>query len=148
MFDLVAVLFALGLLMYLAYRGITLILVAPGAALLAVLLTGGLPILAAYTQVFMTNTGQFIAAFFPLFLLGAIFGKLMDDSSSAKSIAGSVSAWLGPERAIASVVLCCAVLTYGGVSAFVVAFAIYPVAAALFRAADIPQRPIPGALAL
>jgi len=134
--------------MYLAFRGITLILLAPATALLAVVLTGGLPVLAAYTQIFMTNTGDFIVAFFPLFLLGAIFGKLMDDSGSAKSIAASVSDWLGPQRSIVSVVLCCGVLTYGGVSAFVVAFAIFPVAAALFRTADIPKRLIPGTLAL
>jgi len=148
MIDLLAVLFALGLLMYLAFKGITLILLAPGAALLAVAITGGLPILAAYTQIFMSNTGSFIVAFFPLFMLGAIFGRLMDDSESAKSIAGAVCAWLGPQRVIVSVVLCCAVLTYGGVSAFVVAFAIFPVAAALFRDADIPKRLIPGSLAL
>jgi H+/gluconate symporter-like permease len=148
MFDLVAVLIALGLLIYFAYRGVTLILLAPAAALLAVALTAGLPILAAYTQVFMSGCGQFFISFFPLFMVGAIFGKLMDDSGSAKSIARSVSAWLGPQRAIASIVLCCAVLTYGGVSAFVVAFAVYPVAAALFRDADIPKRLIPGALAL
>ena len=148
MLDVIAVLVALGLLMYLAFRGITLILLAPLAALLAALLTGGLPILGAYTQIFMANTGDFIVAFFPLFLLGAIFGKLMDDSGSAKSIAQSVSTWLGPRRSIVSVVLCCGVLTYGGVSAFVVAFAIFPVAAALFRTAQIPKRLIPGALAL
>jgi H+/gluconate symporter-like permease len=148
MIDILAILVALGLLMYLAFRGITLILLAPGMALLTVILTGGLPILAAYTQIFMTNTGDFIVAFFPLFMLGAIFGKLMDDTGSAKSIAQSVSRWLGPERSIISVVLCCGVLTYGGVSAFVVAFAIFPVAAALFRAADIPKRLVPGALAL
>jgi len=148
MIDLLAVLLALGLLMYLAFKGITLILLAPAAALLAVAITGGLPILAAYTQIFMSNTGDFIVAFFPLFMLGAIFGRLMDDSGSAKSIAGAVCTWLGPQRAVVSVVLCCAVLTYGGVSAFVVAFAIFPVAAALFRDADIPKRLIPGSLAL
>ncbi len=148
MIDLLAVLLALGLLIYLAFRGITLILLAPGAGLLAALLTGGLPLLAAYTQIFMSNTGQFIVSFFPLFLLGAIFGKLMDDTCSAQSIARGVSRWLGAQRAIASVVLCCAVLTYGGVSAFVVAFAIFPVAAALFRGANIPKRLIPGAIAL
>ena len=148
MFDIVIVVIALGLLMYLAFRGFTLILLAPATALFAAALSGGLPILGAYTQIFMTNTGQFIVSFFPLFLLGAVFGKLMDDTGSARSIARSVSAWLGPQRAVAAVVLCCAVLTYGGVSAFVVAFAIYPVAAALFRDADIPKRLIPGALAL
>ncbi|WP_448204855.1 GntP family permease [Azospirillum sp. sgz302134] len=148
MTDLAAVLVALGLLMLLAYRGVTLLIAAPATALLAALLTGGLPILGAYTQIFMSNTGSFIVSFFPLFMLGAIFGKLMDDTGSARSLARLVSARLGPERAVVSVVLCCAVLTYGGVSAFVVAFAIYPVAAALFRNAGIPKRLIPGALAL
>jgi H+/gluconate symporter-like permease len=117
-------------------------------ALLAALMTGGLPLLAAYTQIFMTSTGDFIVSFFPLFMLGAIFGKLMDDSGSAKSIARYVVEKIGAERAIVAVVLCCGVLTYGGVSLFVVAFAIFPVAAALFRDADIPKRLIPGTLAL
>lgn len=138
MYDLFAVVAALGLLMYLAYRGISLLILAPAMALLAAVLTGDLPVLAAYTKIFMTNVGDFIIAFFPLFMLGAIFGKLMDDSGCAKSIARSVSAWLGPERAILSVVLCCAVLTYGGVSAFVVAFAVFPIAAALFRGMEYP----------
>jgi len=148
MLDLAVVLLALFVLIFFAFRGVTLILLAPAGALLAVVLTGGLPLLAAYTQIFMGNTGDFIASFFPLFLLGALFGKLMDDTGSARKIADTVSTWLGPERAIASVVLCCAVLTYGGVSAFVVAFAVYPLAAALFRQAGIPKRLIPGALAL
>jgi H+/gluconate symporter-like permease len=148
MIDILAILLALGLLMFLAFRGVTLLLLAPGMALLAALLTGGLPLLAAYTQIFMTNTGEFIIAFFPLFMLGAIFGKLMDDSGSAQAIARAVIAWLGPARAIVAVVLCCGLLTYGGVSLFVVAFAIFPVAAALFRDADIPKRLIPGTLAL
>jgi len=148
MIDLFAVLLALALLIYLAYRGFSLLLLAPGAALLAALLSGGMPILGAFTQIYMINTGQFIIAFFPLFLLGAVFGKLMDDSGAAVSISNAVSSWLGRHRAIASVVLCCAVLTYGGVSAFVVAFAIFPVAAAMFRESGIPKRLIPGALAL
>ncbi len=148
MIDIAAILMALGLLMYLAFRGVTLLVLAPGMALLAALLTGGLPLLAAYTQIFMASTGDFIVAFFPLFMLGAIFGKLMDDSGSARAIARWVIAKLGAERAIIAVVLCCGVLTYGGVSLFVVAFAIFPVAAALFRDADIPKRLIPGTLAL
>jgi len=148
MIDVVIVFLALVLLMYLAYRGITLLILAPGIAVLASVLTAGFPALAAYTQIFMSNMGDFIIAFFPLFLLGAIFGKLMDDSGSAAAIAKTVIRWLGPEQAILAVVLCCAVLTYGGVSLFVVAFAIYPIAASLFRDADIPKRLIPASLAL
>jgi len=148
MMDILAVLLSLVLLMYFAFRGVTLLILAPLLALLAAALTGALPLLASFTQIFMTNTGDFIVSFFPLFFLGAIFGKLMDDSGAARSIAHWVIAKLGDDKAILAVVLCCAILTYGGVSLFVVAFAIYPIAAALFREADIPKRLIPGALAL
>lgn len=148
MMDVVAVVLSLALLMYFAFRGVTLLILAPLLALLAAALTGALPLLASFTQIFMINTGEFIISFFPLFFLGAIFGKLMDDSGSARSIAHWVIGKLGGDKAILAVVLCCAVLTYGGVSLFVVAFAIYPIAAALFRDADIPKRLIPGALAL
>ncbi|WP_260065358.1 GntP family permease [Ruegeria sp. B32] len=147
-YELLGILLPLILLMYLAFKGITLLILAPLMALLAAILTGGLPPIAAYTQVFMMNAADFIFAFFPLFFLGAIFGKLMDDSGSANAIARWIVAKLGKGNAILSVVICCAVLTYGGVSLFVVAFAIFPIAAALFRDADVPKRLIPGAIAL
>jgi H+/gluconate symporter-like permease len=115
---------ALILLMYLAYRGITVLLTAPLMAMVAVLFALEAPILGSYTQVFMKATGDFIILYFPLFLLGAIFGKLMDDSGSAKSISQWTVEKFGHERSILVVVLSCAVLTYGGVSLFVVAFAI------------------------
>jgi H+/gluconate symporter-like permease len=47
-----------------------------------------------------------------------------------------------------AIVLACGILTYGGVSLFVVAFAVYPIAVALFRRADVPKRLIPAAIAL
>jgi H+/gluconate symporter-like permease len=141
-------LLALGALILLAYRGVSVLLAAPLAALLAVVVTGGLPLLASYTQVFMPAAGQFVVSFFPLFLLGAVFGKLMDASGSARSIADAAVRALGAERAILAVVLSCAVLTYGGVSLFVVAFAVFPIATALFGASGIPRRLIPASIAL
>jgi len=147
MSGLVGILLALALLIWLAYRGVSVLVLGPLCALLAVLLAGA-PLLASYTQVFMPALGRFIVAFFPLFLLGAVFGKLMEDSGSARSIAQWLVNRLGSQRSIMAVVLACAVLTYGGVSLFVVAFAIYPIAAALFRTADIPKRLIPATIAL
>ena len=117
-------------------------------ASLAVLLAGETLILGAYTQVFMKATGNFIILYFPLFLLGAIFGKLMDDSGSAQAIAQWAVEKFGQERSILVVVLSCALLTYGGVSLFVVAFAIVPIAEMLFRNNGLPKRLIPGAVAL
>jgi len=148
MTGILGIALALGLLMALAYRGISVLILAPLMALLAALLSPGTPLLASYTQVFMPALGGFIVAFFPLFLLGAVFGKLMEDSGAARVIAHGIVARLGAQRAILAIVLACAVLTYGGVSLFVVAFAVYPIAAALFREADIPKRLIPGTIAL
>lgn len=148
MTGMLGVLLALGLLIFLAYRGVSVLLLGPAMALVAAFFAAGTPLLATYTQVFMSSAGGFIVQFFPLFLLGAIFGKLMDDSGAAEAIAQGIVGRLGQDRAILAVVLACAVLTYGGVSLFVVAFAVYPIAAALFRQADIPKRLIPATIAL
>ena len=145
--PLLGIFLSLALLMYLAYRGITVIVLAPLLALLAVAFAGG-PLLGTYTQVFMREAGKYVANYFPLFLLGAVFGKLMADSGSADAIARWIVRRTGPRRALLAVVLACAVLTYGGVSLFVVAFAVFPIAAGLFREADVPKRLIPGAIAL
>ncbi len=146
--GLIGIFLSLGLLMYLAYRGINVLILAPLLALLATLFAGGLPLLATYTQVFMPALGNYLIQFFPLFLLGAIFGKLMADSGSARAIAEWFTDKMGAGQAIAAVVLACGVLTYGGVSLFVVAFAVYPIANALFRRSDTPKRLLPAALAL
>jgi H+/gluconate symporter-like permease len=148
MISLLGILLALVLLMALAYRGVRVLLLAPLMALLAAAFSADAPLLASYTQVFMPALGGFVIAFFPLFLLGAVFGKLMEDSGAAQTIAEAITLALGAHRAVLAIVLACAVLTYGGVSLFVVAFAVYPIAAALFRQADIPKRLIPGTIAL
>jgi len=146
--GLLGVLLALGLLIWLAYRGVSVLLLGPVMALLAAAFAADTPLMATYTQLFMQAAGSFIVQYFPLFLLGAIFGKLMDDSGAAEAIAQGIVAKLGAARAILAVVLACAVLTYGGVSLFVVAFAVYPIGAALFRQSDIPKRLLPATIAL
>jgi len=146
--SIASIVLALLLLMYLTYRGLGVLWLAPLLASLAVLLSDSPPALAHFTQVFMPALGGFVIAFFPLFLLGALFGKLMQVSGAADAVAQAMGVWLGRDRAILAVVLACALLTYGGVSLFVVAFAAYPIAASLFRQAAIPKRLIPGAIAL
>jgi H+/gluconate symporter-like permease len=145
--EVIAIVVSLGLLMAFAYRGLPVIVFAPVFALLAVALSG-LPLLPSFTESFMGHAAAYVRSFFPLFLLGAIFGKLMETSGAAGSIAVAIAGAVGARRAIAAVVLACAVLTYGGVSLFVVAFAVYPLAAVMFREAGIPRRLIPGAIAL
>jgi H+/gluconate symporter-like permease len=145
--GLIGILLALGLLIWLAYRGWSVLLLAPGAALVAAAAAGE-PLLAHWTQTFMGSAARFLAQFFPLFLLGALFGKLMDDSGSVQAIAGFMTQRLGPQRAALAVVLAGALVTYGGVSLFVAFFVLAPMAQALFRAADIPHRLMPATIAL
>ena len=145
--GLFGILLGLTLLVWLAYRGWSILLLAPGAALIAAAFAGG-PLLAYWTQTFMDSASRFVAQFFPLFLLGSLFGKLMEDSGSVSAIAEFMTERLGPARAILTVVLAGALVTYGGVSLFVAFFVLVPMAQALFRTADLPNRLIPAAVAL
>ncbi|WP_097026237.1 GntP family permease [Clostridium peptidivorans] len=148
MLGVIGIMISLVLLMYLAYRGITVLILAPALALLAVVFSGELPLLVTYTEVFMKDFAGYAKTYFPLFLFGAVFGKIMDDSGAAKSIANFIAHKLGKDKAMLAVVLSCAVLTYGGVSLFVVAFAVYPIAVELFKESNLPKRLIPGTIAL
>lgn len=143
--GLAGIVLGLALLIGLAFRGWSVLLLAPIAALIAAA-AGGEPLLAHWTQTFMTGAAGFVAQFFPLFILGALFGKLMDDSGAVRSIAAKVSGSLGPERAVLAVVLVGALVTYGGVNLMVAFFVIVPMAEALFREASIPRRLMPAAV--
>ncbi len=142
------VLAALCFLMWVAYRGYSVILFAPIAALGAVFLTDPGLVAPMFTGLFMDKMVGFLKLYFPVFLLGAVFGKLIEISGFSKSIVAATIRVVGAQRAMLAIVLVCALLTYGGVSLFVVVFAVYPFAAELFRQGDIPKRLIPGTIAL
>jgi H+/gluconate symporter-like permease len=145
--GLLGILVGLGLLVLFAFRGWSVLLLAPLAALSAALFSRE-PLLAHWTQTFMTSAAGFLAQFFPLFLLGALFGKLMEDSGSVSAIASFMTQRLGPQRAVLAVVLAGALVTYGGVSLFVAFFVLAPMAQELFRATGIPRRLMPAAIVL
>lgn len=145
--GLLGILAGLGFLVWLSFRGWSVLVLAPVAALIVALFSGE-PLLAHWTQTFMLAAAGFVAQFFPLFLVGAIFGKLMDDSGSVAEITRFMTEKLGIQRAILAVVLAGALVTYGGVSLFVAFFVIAPMAQGLFRTANIPNRLMPAAIAL
>src|SRR3974377_678859 len=145
--SLLGILVGLGLLVGFAFRGWPFVPRAPIAAFPAALFSGE-PLLAHWTQTFMASASHFLAQFFPLFLLGALFGKLMEDSGSVTAIAYLIIRKLGHGRAVLAVVLASALVTYGGVSLFVAFFVIGPMAQELFRAARVPRHLMPAAIAL
>lgn len=142
-----AVLFGgLALLMALVVRGKSVFVVAPLCAALVVTLSGGDPV-RAMTGPYMEGFADYLRKFYLVFALGAAFGRIFEDSGAAAVIADRVGQWLGVRRAALAVVLACAVLTYGGVSLFVVGFSVFPLARRLFQAANLPRRFIPAAIA-
>ncbi|MGI8313845.1 GntP family permease [Halobacillus mangrovi] len=144
---MLGILLGLVVLMALAYMGWSIIWVAPIAAGV-VAVTGGLDLLDAYKDTYMSGFVDFAKAWFPVFMLGAIFGKLMEDTGMARSVAVAFTKVIGTKRAILGVLVSAAVLTYGGVSLFVVVFAVYPLALSLFREADISRKLIPATIGL
>jgi H+/gluconate symporter-like permease len=137
--------FSIGLIMVLAFKGWSTIWVAPLAACI-VALTGGLDLIGTYLGAYMQGFATFSRDFFPAFMLGAIFGKLMDSTLMAKSVALAISKLMGPRHAILAVIIAGSVLTYGGVSMFVAVFALFPICLVLFREANIPRRLIPASI--
>ncbi|MCZ0756114.1 GntP family permease [Anoxybacillus sp. J5B_2022] len=154
MWSMIGLIGGLGLLIYLTMRGMNLFIAAPLCALIVAVLSG-LPLFpqlvgegeANFVGNYMAGFSGFIQSWYLMFLLGAIFGKLMEDSGAAESVSKWIVDKIGVKRAALAVVLACAVLTYGGVSLFVVAFSVYPMAVSLFKQANLPRRFIPGALA-
>lgn len=146
--SLFIVIAALVLLMLAAYRGYSVILFAPLAALGAVLLTDPSAVAPAFSGIFMEKVVGFLKLYFPVFLLGAVFGKVIELSGYSRSIVAAAIRYIGSSHANVVIVAVCALLTYGGVSLFVVVFAVYPFAAELYRQSNIPKRLMPGAIAL
>ena len=170
--SLFSIFLGLGLLMFLAYKGNSIIWVAPLCAAFVALLSG-LPILqtyiafgrgafdanktydtfreaynvGAYTGSYMRGAAEYFVQWFPAFFLGAVYGKVMDMTGSARSLAEALVKLIGPKRAVAAVVLPCMLMTYGGISLFVVVFVIYPMGYAIYRAANLPRTLLPGAIA-
>ena len=151
MISMIGLILSLALIIFLAYKGYSTIITAPIVALLTVLLIGGdsnTHLMVHYTEVYMGGFAGFVKNYFPIFLTGAIFAKLMEEALYAKSIANFITKNLGKDKTILAVVLAGAILTYGGVSLFTVAFVLYPIANVLFKESNIPKRLIPGTIAL
>ena len=139
------IVFSLILLMFFAYRGYSIIFIAPIFAVIAAIGSGhaSMPV---YREIYMTKAAEYIKTYYPVFLLGAVFAKVMEQGGLAAAVADKIVSALGRDKAILAVLLGCGVLTYGGLSVFVVAFVMYPFAAILFKQADIPKRLLPGLL--
>ncbi len=147
--NILAIFIGLVLLMILAYKGYSIIWVAPFCAIIVAILSGitGKPLLDKYIVDYMDGAAGYFKAWFPAFFLGAVYGKVMDMTGSARSLANWLVKLIGEKQAVLAVVIPCMLMTYGGISLFVVVFVIYPMGYAIYRAANLPRTLLPGAIA-
>lgn len=140
MWSLITIVISLVLLIVLALRGFSIIIIAPVVSLF-VMVTNGLPVLETFQETYMSGFINYVKNYFLIFLFAAIFGKLMDDSGAARQIANLLLKIVGKDskyKVLVAVMIICAFLTYGGISLFVVIFAVLPIAKPLFKELDIP----------
>ena len=151
--SLIGIFAGLGLMIFLTYKGHSIIWVAPLSAFIVVLfalgtgLGDGRTLLSSYTVDYMTGVGEYFISWFPTFLLGAIYGKVMEMTGSAKALADLIIKLIGRRFVVLAVLIPCMLLTYGGISLFVVVFIIYPMGYAIYRAANVPRTLLPSAIA-
>lgn len=144
--SLFGIFVGLVVLILLAYRGHSIVWVAPFSAVIVALLSG-MDVLQTYLGDYINGTAGYVISWFPAFFLGAVYGKIMDRTGSARSLANKLVSLIGSKYAILAVVLPCLLMTYGGISLFVVVFVIYPMGYAIYREADLPRTLLPGAIA-
>lgn len=147
MLGIIGILIAIALLIFLAYRGWNLIVASLICSLVVVLSSYG-DIPNAFAVNYAEGFKYFAGTYFIIFVLGALFGQVMGDSGSATAISRKLLDVFGPSRAILVTVLATCVLTYGGVSVFIVIFTVYPLALVLFKTANLPKRLIAGSVAI
>ncbi|MBQ3434681.1 MAG: GntP family permease [Selenomonadaceae bacterium] len=143
--GIIMIALSLVLLIFFAYRGWSIIFIAPLFAVVAAIGSGHDP-MPVFSEIYMTKAAEYVKTYYPVFLLGAVFAKIMEEGGLAASVANKIVQTLGKEKAILAILIGCGVLTYGGLSVFVVAFVMYPFAAILFKEANYAKRLLPGLL--
>ncbi len=115
-------------------------------ASLVVIITNRMDLWEAISQHYGTFMKNYAGSYLMLFFLGTLFGAIMGSSGAAKAIACKIVDALGTKRALLVVVIISAILSYGGVSLFVIVFTLYPIALVLFKEGNVSKRLFPAAL--
>ena len=129
----------------LAFKQVSALILAPVITIF-VAVCSGLPILASLQNQFMPAAGDYVIKYFLIFFVGALFGAVYQFTGAAESIARAIVK-VSKGKYAAPIIMCITgILTFGGVSGFVVFFVIYPIAIQLFREANLTRRLLPAAI--
>lgn len=143
--GVLGILLSITVLIVLSYRGLNSFIASLVAATVAIV-TNGMPFWETISSRYAASMKGFIGGYFLLFVLGAIYGEIMKRSGAAESIAHKMILWFGAKYALLATIVVTAVMSYGGISVFVIIFAIYPLAMQLFKEANISKDLMPAVI--
>lgn len=143
--GILVLLLALLLFGLLAFKQINALILAPLVTIF-VIVCSGMPILTSLKELFMPAASAYVTSYFLVFFVGALFGAVYQHTGAAESISKTLAGLCKGKFVAPIIMTITGILTYGGVSGFVVFFVIYPIALNMFKEANLTRRLIPGAI--
>lgn len=141
--GVIGLLLGIAALIVLSYRGVNAF-VASLISSAIVIVTNWMPFWGTFTDAYATGMKNFAGSYFLVFGLAAAYGELMKVSGSAESVATQLFKLFGTKWAPVACIFVTLLMAMGGISAFVIVFAVYPIAAPMFRKANITKELMPG----
>ena len=129
----------------LAFKQMSALILAPLVTIFVVICSK-LPILDSLKNAFMPAASDYVTKYFLVFFVGALFGSVYQYTGAAESIARAIAGLCRGKFVAPIIMIITGLLTFGGVSGFVVFFVIYPIALNLFKEANLTRRLIPAAI--
>ena len=105
----------------------------------------GINPLIGFSGAFSDGLSGFVGKWWLMFILGSVFGKIMQDTGLSVLIATLLISRVQCNPILA-VLIISIIMSYGGISTFVIAFTIYPIASELFQRADIETTIMPAVI--
>ncbi|MFM0899123.1 GntP family permease [Streptococcus suis] len=139
---ILGVLLAVVAIIYWTAKNLHVIVAAPLASLIIILTNqmNVLEVMLGQEKSYMTGLAGFLINNFAIFMLGSILARYMEVSGATQTIANSILKLMGkdsPYRGLLAITLIASILTYGGVSIFVVIFTLLPLSRPLFKELNI-----------
>ena len=138
MLGVIGLILAIVALIVFAYKGLGALPLAILGALIAILFNG-MPVWTTFAEQFAPGYAGAFTSYLLLFVASALYAKFMDISGLATSIGYKMVDWFGTKHVVLVGILIVGVLTYSGVSLFVVIFAVAPILFMMFQEANIPR---------
>lgn len=140
MIGIIGIVLAIIFLMVGSYKGLSALPLTLLASLI-VIVTNVMNLWESLATLYMNGYVGTYLNYFLIFCCSSLYAHVMTESGSTLSIAYQLLGWFGKKRVILASIIIVAILTYGGVSLFVVMFAVGPILYTMFQEADLPATP-------